>query len=118
MRVPDPNAHPYDENSRVLISPAGEIDVATVHSLRAALAQCLHDGVPTVDIDLSAVTFCDSSCLNVLRSSWRRITAAGGTLHLHHPPPVLVRIIDITRSGFLLGAPPAPALPAALGGVL
>ncbi|MFZ3468726.1 STAS domain-containing protein [Streptomyces sp. 4.24] len=118
MRVPDPIAHRYDENGRVLIAPAGELDVSTVHSLRAALERCLHDGVRTIDIDLSAVTFCDCSGLGVLLSSWWRITAAGGTLRLHHPPPVLVRIIDITRSGFLLGDRPVPALPAALGGVL
>lgn len=114
MRVPDPNAHRYDEGSRVLISPAGELDVATVHSLRASLAQCLHDGVRTVDVDLSAVTFCDCSCLNVLLSSWWRITEAGGTLNLHHPPPALVRMVGITRSGFLLGDRPAPALGAVL----
>ncbi|WP_330299818.1 STAS domain-containing protein [Streptomyces sp. NBC_00503] len=121
MRVPDPNAHRYDENGRVLIAPAGELDISTVHSLRASLARCLDDGVRTIDIDLSAVTFCDCSGLGVLLSSWWRITAAGGTLRLHHPPPALVRIIDITRSGFLLGDPPAPlltALPAGLGGVL
>ncbi|MER6250422.1 STAS domain-containing protein [Streptomyces sp. NPDC001584] len=114
MRVPDPNARTYDENGRVLIAPAGELDISTVHSLRAALARCLHDGVRTIDIDLSAVTFCDSSGLDVLLSAWWRITTAGGTLRLHHPPPVLVRIIDITRSGFMLGDRPAPAL----GGVL
>ncbi|MCX5407388.1 hypothetical protein OHA37_26435 [Streptomyces sp. NBC_00335] len=44
MRVPDPNTDRYGEGSRALISPAGEIDVATVHSLRASPAQCLHDG--------------------------------------------------------------------------
>ncbi|AWZ03345.1 MULTISPECIES: STAS domain-containing protein [unclassified Streptomyces] len=114
MRVPDPNAHRYDESSRVLISPTGEIDLSTVDSLRTSLSQCLHDGVRTVDVDLSAVTFCDCRCLNVLLSAWWRITAAGGTLHLHHPPPVLVRMIDITRTGFLLGDRPAPALGVAL----
>ncbi|MFE4633533.1 STAS domain-containing protein [Streptomyces sp. NPDC056773] len=118
MRVPDPNAPRYDENSRVLIAPAGELDISTVHSLRASLARCLDDGVRTIDIDLSAVTFCDGSGLSVLLSSWWRITAAGGALRLHHPPPALVRIIDITRSGFLLGDRPAPALPAAPGGAL
>ncbi|WP_371614046.1 STAS domain-containing protein [Streptomyces sp. NBC_00454] len=118
MRVPDPIAHRYDENGRVLIAPAGELDVSTVHLLRAALARCLHDDVRTIDIDLSAVTFCDCSGLGVLLSAWWRITAAGGTLRLHHPPPVLVRIIGITRSGFLLGDRPALALPVALGGVL
>ncbi|MFD5144010.1 STAS domain-containing protein [Streptomyces sp. NPDC058401] len=117
MRVPDPNAHPHHESGRVLISPTGEIDVATVHSLRTALEQCLHEGVRTVDVDLSGVTFCDGRCLGVLLSAWWRITAAGGILRLHHPPPVLVRMIDITRSGFLLGDHPAPALPAVLGGV-
>ncbi|MCX5125625.1 STAS domain-containing protein [Streptomyces sp. NBC_00347] len=122
MRVPDPNTDPhtapYGEGGRVLISPAGEIDVSTVHPLRASLDQCLRDGVRTVDVDLSAVTFCDCRCLGVLLSSWWRITAAGGTLTLHHPPPVLVRMIGITRSGYLLGDRPAPGLPAGLGGAL
>ncbi|MFE9561980.1 STAS domain-containing protein [Streptomyces sp. NPDC006487] len=126
MRVPDTNAHRYDKNGRVLIAPAGELDISTVHSLRAALARHPQEGVRAIDIDLSAVTFCDCSALGVLLAAWWRITAAGGTLRLHHPPPALVRIIDITRSGFLLGDRPAPAdpafpavpaLPAAPGGV-
>ncbi|MFF4426728.1 STAS domain-containing protein [Streptomyces sp. NPDC001549] len=118
--MPNPNTRRYDEIGRTLITVTGELDLDTVHPLRATLTQCLRDGARTVDIDLTALTFCDCSGLNVFLSTWQQLTAAGGSLHLHHPPRVLARLIGITGSGFLLGSPPAPAVPpvtAALRGV-
>ncbi|MHA6763994.1 hypothetical protein [Streptacidiphilus sp. PAMC 29251] len=38
-----------------------------------------------------------------------RTEAAQGSLYLHHPRPILVRLLDLTGTGFLLDEPsPAP----------
>lgn len=86
---------------------AGEIDLESAPLVRVSLEQCLQDGVSAIDVDLTHVTFCDCSGLNVFCSAAQQTTAVGGTLRLHHPPPTLVRILDLVGCGLtLLGAPP------------
>ncbi|GGR84229.1 anti-sigma factor antagonist [Streptomyces aureoverticillatus] len=116
MSLPQLNVYRHDRRPRALITPAGEIDLETVSLVRGTLDDCLRDGIRTVDVDLTPVTFCDCSGLNLFIESYQRTTAAGGTLHLHYPPPMLARMIELTGCGFLLAGP--PAVPAASGGVL
>ncbi|ARX87446.1 MULTISPECIES: STAS domain-containing protein [Streptomyces] len=118
MSLPQLNVYRHDRRTRALITLAGEIDLETVPLIRTALGRCLHDGVRTIDVDLTPVTFCDCSGLNAFTQAFLRTAAAGGTLRLHYPPPALAWMIELTGCGFLLmGLPavPGPAsLPAAL----
>ena len=121
MPLPQLNVHRHDHTTRALITLAGEIDLATVPLVRTALAACLRDGIGTVDVDLTAVTFCDASGLNAFLTASGLATDAGTTLRLHYPPPTLARMIEITGSGFLLHElhavrPLSPRVPAAAGG--
>jgi anti-anti-sigma factor len=121
MPLPRLNVHRHDHTTRTLITLAGEIDLATAPLVHAALAECLHDGIRTTDIDLTEVTFCDASGLNAFLTASRLATEAGTVLRLHHPPPIMARIIEITGSGFLLHElhsvrPPSRRFPAAAGG--
>ncbi|WP_369193815.1 STAS domain-containing protein [Streptomyces djakartensis] len=102
----------HDHSTRALITLAGEIDLATAPLVRAALAACLHDGIRTTDVDLTAVTFCDASGLNVFLTASLYATDAGGVLRLHHPAPSLARVIEMTGSSFLLHEPHAVRPPA------
>ncbi|WP_405639872.1 STAS domain-containing protein [Streptomyces sp. NBC_00019] len=61
MRSAQLNVYRHDRDTRALITLAGEIDLATAPLLRSALTACVHDGIRTVDVDLTAVTFCDVS---------------------------------------------------------
>ncbi|MFD9255780.1 STAS domain-containing protein [Streptomyces bottropensis] len=88
--------------NRALITLAGEIDLESASLVRTALARCLSDGIRTVDVDLTSVTFCDCSGLNAFLHAAQRTTEAGGILRLHHPPLTLGRILDLTGCGFLL----------------
>ncbi|MFJ6836369.1 STAS domain-containing protein [Streptomyces sp. NPDC091209] len=92
----------HDRGKQVLITLAGEIDLESAPLVRTALARFLSDGIRTIDIDLTPVTFCDCTGLNVFLHAAQRTTEAGGTLRLHHPPPTLELILDLTGSGFLL----------------
>lgn len=104
-----------DLADRTVISLAGEIDLESVPLLRELFAQCMHESVRTVDIDLIAVTFCDCSGLRAFLEMSHRFSEAGGTLRLHDPPTVLVRILDLTgTASLLLGQPAVPSHEASL----
>jgi anti-anti-sigma factor len=125
MPVPQTlNVSRHGGTDRTLISLTGEIDVDSTPLLRETVASCLLDGVRGIDIDLTAVTFCDCSGVNALLSAARRAAAAGGTVRVHHPPPMLVRLFALTGADVLVAAAPAapvrsglaPAVPALPGG--
>ncbi|MGW7043658.1 STAS domain-containing protein [Streptomyces avermitilis] len=126
MALPQLNVHRHDRNTHALLTLAGEIDLTTAPLVRAALTECLRDGIRTVDVDLTAITFCDGSGLNAFLAAYQIAHEAGTTIQLHHPPPTTARVIEITGSGFLLlhelhALPRTPAVrrvPAASGGAL
>ncbi|MFI6473144.1 STAS domain-containing protein [Streptomyces sp. NPDC050516] len=101
MPLPQLNIYRHDRRQRSLITLAGEIDLDTAPQVREALEQCLRDGIRTIDVDLTPITFCDVSGLNaLLRAAWRT-TSLGGSLRLHHPPPMLAWMVRITSTEFL-----------------
>ena len=106
MPFPRLTIYRHDRRNRALITLSGEIDLETAPLLRAALARCLYDGIRIVDVDLTPVTFCDCSGLNSFLYAMQKTTEAGGILQLHHPPPALERILDLTGCGLLLLGPP------------
>jgi anti-sigma B factor antagonist len=73
---------------------AGELDLAASSSLRAALAE-LADGGHDVTLDLSAVTFIDSTALSVLVDAHTKLAAAGGRLMVTDPSLVVVRVLHL-----------------------
>jgi anti-sigma B factor antagonist len=61
----------------------------------AILAQL--DGRPVdVVVDLSAVSFLDSSGISALIRARRRVGEVGGTLRLRNPQPKVRRVLQIT----------------------
>lgn len=117
MSVPQFTIHRHDCRNQALITVTGEIGLESAPPLRAALAQCLSDGIRIVDVDLTPVTFCDCSGLNVFLYAAQRTTAAGGILRLHNPAPSLARILELTGCEFLLLGPPLRHPSPALGDV-
>jgi len=110
----------HDSNDRAaLVTLAGEIDVDSASLVRESLAQCLRDGIRTIDVDVTAVSFCDCSGLNAFLSAFLHTAAAGGSLRLRHPSPALERLVALTGSGSLFhtvpntlaGRVPAPQPP-------
>ncbi|MGW3649847.1 STAS domain-containing protein [Streptomyces sp. NPDC000878] len=117
MPIPQLTLYRHDRRKRALVTLAGEIDLESAPLVRTALAECLRDGIRTIDIDLSPVTFCDCSGLNAFLYASQQTTEAGGALRLHNPPPMLALILELTGSGFLLLDIPFGQLPPLLGGV-
>ncbi|MGW7007641.1 STAS domain-containing protein [Streptomyces sp. NPDC054933] len=106
------NVYRHDKPNRTLITLAGEIDLSSAPLLRESLEQCLRDGIRTIDVDLTAVTFCDCSGLDAFLGAVQRTAAAGGSLRLRHPSALLSRLLALTGTGsLLLGVPGAHVLP-------
>lgn len=105
----------HDLRKQALITLSGEIDLKSAPLVRESLERCLRDGIRTIDVDLTPVTFCDCSGLNAFLHAAQQTTVAGGTLRLHYPPTTLVRILDLAGCGFLLLGPPFGHLPPPVG---
>ena len=88
----------YDEDAaRPGLAVAGELDIATAPLLRETLLRALdRDNVPDLLVDLSGVTFVDSSGLAVLLMAARRWAAEGRSFVVHEPSRAVSRIIDLT----------------------
>ncbi|MBB3074909.1 MULTISPECIES: STAS domain-containing protein [Streptomyces] len=108
-------AHRHDQRKQALITLSGEIDLESAPLVRESLERCLRDGIRTIDVDLTPVTFCDCSGLSAFLHAAQQTTVAGGTLRLHHPPTTLARILDLAGCGFLLLGLPFDHLPSPLG---
>ncbi|WP_078631687.1 STAS domain-containing protein [Streptomyces resistomycificus] len=105
--------HRRNRGERTLVTLAGDIGPATTPLLRAALEQCLLDGVTAIDIDLATVGSCDARGLDVLLSASRRAGRVHASLMLHHPCAQITRLLAATGStSLLLTAPAGPVPPA------
>ncbi len=74
----------------------GEIDAHTAPLLGAAMVE-LPEGEVTVDV--SEVSFMDSSGLRVLIDAATRAREGGGDLIIAHPTPGIARLIEISGLG-------------------
>ncbi|MGW0831035.1 STAS domain-containing protein [Streptomyces prunicolor] len=102
MRVPPVlNVHRHDTDNRALITLTGEIDLDSAPLVHASLERCLYDGIRTIDVDVTAVTFRDHNSLNVFLHSVMHTAAAGASLQLRDPSPALERLVALTGSGSL-----------------
>ncbi|MFF3413978.1 STAS domain-containing protein [Streptomyces sp. NPDC002698] len=89
-------------DDRATVFVEGEIDLATVWGVRAALAMCHAYRMTGIDVDLSAVGFCDASSLNVFLAADERHGESAVDVRLHRPPPIVRRLLRITGTEFLL----------------
>ncbi|WP_238013618.1 STAS domain-containing protein [Dactylosporangium sp. AC04546] len=78
-----------------LVTADGELDVSTSAEFRRTVNTVLDDGDGTLVIDLSAVTFMDSTTLGVLIGAYNRVRDAGGSLAVVCPDRIR-RVFRIT----------------------
>ena len=79
----------------------GEVDMATCERLRDSIEPYLGPR-QTVILDLSEVTFMDSSMLNLLVQARGRLTKDGGSLMLRNPSEAAHRLLAISEMTDLL----------------
>src|SRR4051794_28378505 len=78
------------------VSIAGELDIATVPRVREALASPVVAGAEAVVVDLTEVSFMDSTGLAALLELQRALTARGGRLAIACPEGPARLLLDVT----------------------
>jgi anti-sigma B factor antagonist len=74
----------------------GEIDILSAGRLRETLMAVCNSGEPRVVVDMTNVTFMDSTGLSALVSSAKRFRSAGGEVALRSPGPSVRKVMEIT----------------------
>jgi anti-sigma B factor antagonist len=85
------------DRTRALVRAVGEWDLANAHALAELLEEHEKAGRRFVRLDVSAVSFFDCTCLEVLVAAHRRLLAARGTLVLTGVTPRLTRLLGLAR---------------------
>jgi anti-sigma B factor antagonist len=91
----------------LVVKLAGELDVATVPQLEACLEGLGGDGAPDICLDLSDLSFCDSSGIAAIVRAWQLVKGMGGQLSLASPQPAVRGVLEITGVLDYLQAPRA-----------
>jgi anti-anti-sigma factor len=81
---------------RILVV-SGEIDFSTGPALHAAIFRLLEESTLPLLIDMAAVTFCDSTGLNLAVTARRHAATHGGTLALLCLTEPVAKIFRITH---------------------
>ncbi len=79
-----------------LVTAAGELDYHTGRQLRACLDDVPLRSSAVLVLDLSGITYCDSTGVSVLVHAYRRTEAAGTTLALAGAAPAIFRLLTFT----------------------
>jgi anti-anti-sigma factor len=97
----------------VVTLPA-EVDVATAGDIRHQLLSVINQGASALVVDMTATTFCDSSCVNAVVRAYHRAVAAGTPMRLVCAWPGVRRVFEITEIDRLI--PVYPSVDEALSG--
>src|SRR5947207_1345809 len=79
-----------------VVSPAGDIDLAVARDFGNHLRRLVEAGKTRIVLDLTNVSFLDSTALGVLLSAHRRARQAGGALAIVALDDNLSRIFELT----------------------
>jgi anti-anti-sigma factor len=82
----------------IRVRAAGELDLASVNVLSEALDGALEAGIGDVEIELSELSFCNSTGLCALLGAQRELNATGRRLRLLDPAPNVLRLLDLTST--------------------
>jgi len=82
-----------------VLHPYGEIDLYTVPEFDRAISGALDEGAKALVVDLTDISYLDSSGLSTLIVTYKKLAAQGGDLYVIAPkePPAVRRVLEITR---------------------
>ena len=84
------------ESNGTVVAVNGEVDAASADTLRNAILEVIDGGERKLTIDMSDVSFMDSSGLRVLIAGYKAAESAGGVLSVRNPSDVVTRLLEIT----------------------
>ena len=83
------------DRERVIVAVSGELDVASVKALKAALDELRDTGWNSVALDLRGLTFIDSSGLSLLLHAQRAARREHAAFAIVDGSPALARVLEI-----------------------
>jgi anti-sigma B factor antagonist len=87
-----------EAGDEVQIHVAGELDLAALDVLGKALDSAFEAALGDVEVELSDMTFCDSTGLCALLTAQHRLKAAGRALRLVNPTPGMLRFLELSAT--------------------
>ena len=86
-----------------VITLVGEVDIYSAPHFKEVLLQGIEGGAHTVVVDLSGVTFIDSTALGVLVSGAKRVRPQSGSVELVCKDENIARVFEITGLDRIFG---------------
>jgi len=83
------------EEGLVVVSPRGELDMATVGAVEERLKQLRRTGAARIVLDLGGLTFMDSSGLHLITRWTNEASKDGFDFALEPGPPAVQRIFEL-----------------------
>ena len=90
------------ERDRVVVAPHGDLDMATIGAVEQELGRLRGAGFDKIILDLSGLTFMDSSGLHLVTRSANDASRDGFDFQLEPGPPVIQRVFELTAMTDLL----------------
>ena len=87
---------------RAVLRVEGRLNLVTAPELRAAVERAVAAGTPRVVIDLSAVTFIDSSGLGMVIAGLKHARQAGGELRIAAAGEQVRMVLELTKLNRIL----------------
>lgn len=84
-----------EDGPTTVITVAGELDLATSPTLQQACTAATERKPETLRIDMTGVTFLDSTGISVLVQTHKQLDAQGGTLVLYGLRDQTRRVLDV-----------------------
>jgi anti-anti-sigma factor len=94
------------EDGRLTVRVSGDIDLATAEKLSESLEGAV-SRVGEVRVDLSEVTFLDSTGIRSLVQAYRSAQSRGGALYVVGARQWVAKVLEVTGVGPLLAPPEA-----------
>lgn len=82
-----------------LVSVSGEVDVSNASELRDAIDAALSEGVSSVSVDISDVSYIDSTGIGVLVGAAHRAADEGIAFSVANPQRNVARILSLMGMG-------------------
>lgn len=88
--------HSREEQDTLILTLSGDLDVKTAPQLRNFLDKLMQKGVINLKLDLSKLSYLDSSGYGVLVDASRRTRSTKGRLDLENLPPWMTEFFDLS----------------------
>ncbi|MBB5867656.1 anti-sigma B factor antagonist [Allocatelliglobosispora scoriae] len=89
-----------------IVEVEGELDIATVPQVDAALTAALADNRPAVVFDFTKLSFCDSTGLRLLVRAHQELEARSGAMAIGGATAIVAQVLEVSGLAEIFGCVP------------